>query len=233
MKKVVLISGSPRLEEKTASAGFLVRVNAALNDGEFEKQSVNVRKSLKNGPESDYAKLLEADAIVLAFPLYYFCLPGLLTRFLEDYEKYCREHGGQKKPVKVYAIVNCGFPEPEINLEAVRAIGCFSRHIGAQFRFGMLIGSGPMISSAEGVGPVKKAYEKLEAAIRTMADDIRSEATQAIENVLIQPNFPNKLYFFMADREWKQQAKKTGSRRLIFIVGRIKERNNTVFMRNG
>ncbi|MDQ7092589.1 flavodoxin [Desulfosporosinus sp. PR] len=210
MKKVILINGSPRLEEKTASAGFLARVDAALNNSEFEKFSVNVRQSLKNGPEPDYAKLLETDAVIFAFPLYYFCLPGLFTRFLEDYEKYCREHAGQKKPAKVYALVNCGFPEPEINAEAVRVIGCFSRHIGARFRFGILIGGGPMISSAEGVGPVKKAYAKLEAAIRTLADDLHGEATQTLENVLIQPNFPRRLYFFMGGMGWKQQAKKNG-----------------------
>lgn len=213
MKKVVLISGSPRLEEKTASAGFLARVDAALKDSEFEKRSVNVRKSLKNGPEPDYAELLEADAIVLAFPLYYFCLPGLLMRFLEDYEKYFREHGGQKKTVKVYTIVNCGFPEPTINAEAVRVISCFSRHIGAKFRFGVLIGGGPMISSIDGVGPVKKAYEKLDAAIRTMADDIRSDALEPVENVLIQPSFPRRLYLFMGSMGWKQQVKKNGLRK--------------------
>jgi Putative NADPH-quinone reductase (modulator of drug activity B) len=210
VKKVVLVSGSPRLEEKTASSGFLAHVHAALHDGEFEKLSVNVRKSLKNGPEPDFAALLEADAIVFAFPLYFFCLPGLLIRFLEAYEKYCREHGGQKKPVKIYAIVNCGFPEPEINLEAVRVIGCFSRHIGASFRFGVLIGGGPMLSSIEGVGPAKKAYEKLEATIRVLADDIRGETAQAMENVLIRPSFPARLYFFIADTEWKREAKKNG-----------------------
>lgn len=210
MKKVVLIDGSPRLEEKTASAGFLARVDATLKDGEFEKQFIHVRKSLKNGPEADYEKLLEADALVLAFPLYYFCLPGLLMRFLEDYEKYLREHGGQKKSAKVYAIVNCGFPEPEINAEAIRVIGCFSRHIGARFRFGVLIGGGPMISSLEGAGPAKKSYEKLEAAAWAMVSDLLSEAAETPENVLIQVSFPRRLYLFMGDVGWKQQARKNG-----------------------
>ncbi|MFT9078272.1 flavodoxin family protein [Ethanoligenens sp.] len=210
MKKVVLINGSPRHEERTASAGFLTHVEAILKDGEYEKQLVNVCKSLKNGPDADYAKLLEADAIVLAFPLYYFCLPGLLTRFLEDYEKYLREHGEQKKHAKVYAIVNCGFPEPEINEEAVRVIGCFSHHIGARFRFGVMIGGGPMISEIEGAGPTKKAYEKLEAAIRMMDSDIRSEVVEAPQNVPIQPSFPRRLYLFMGGMGWKRQAKKNG-----------------------
>lgn len=213
MKKVILINGSPRLEEKTASAGFLAHVKLILKDDEYEKQSISVRQSLKNGPETDYTGMLNADVIVFAFPLYYFCLPGLLMRFLEDYIKYSKEHGGQKKPAKIYAIVNCGFPEPEINMEAVRVIGCFSHHIGARFRFGVLIGGGPMISSAEGFGPVKKAYEKLDKGIRAMADDIRGETSQALPNILIKPGFPRRLYLLMGGMGWKQQAKKNGLRR--------------------
>lgn len=213
MKKVVLVNGSPRLEEKTTSAGFLARVDMALNREEFEKQSINVTQSLKNGPESDYAKLMEADAVVFTFPLYFFCLPGMFTRFLEDYEKYCREHGGQKRPVKIYAIVNCGFPEPEINEEAVRVIRCFSHHIRAQFRFGVMIGGGPIFSAVEDVGPMKKAYKQLEAATQMLADDIRGETVQAPENVLIQPSLPSRLYLFMADRNWQREAKKNGLRK--------------------
>lgn len=75
--------------------------------------------------------------------------------------------------------MNYGFPEPKINAEAIRVIGCFSRHIGAWFRFGVLIGGGPMISSFEGAGPVKKSCEKLEAAAWAMASDLLSEAAEA------------------------------------------------------
>lgn len=210
MKKIVLIDGSPRPEEKTASARFLARAESVWRDEEYEKRFINVRKSLQNGPEADYAGILEADAVVLAFPLYYFCLPGLLMRFLEDCEKYGREHGGRKKPAKIYAIVNCGFPEPGINAEAVRVVGCFSRRIGAQFRFGVLIGGGPMIASMDAVGPVKKAYEKLDGALRTMAADLRGEAAPELPDVLIQPSFPRRLYLLMGGMGWKQQVKKNG-----------------------
>ena len=210
MKKVMLICGSPRTEEKTASAGFLAHVEAALKGPDFEKRRIDVRRSLKNGPEAEYAAMREADAFVLAFPLYYFCLPGLLMRFLEDYEKDCREHGRQQKPVKIYAVVNCGFPEPEINAEAVRVVGCFSRHIGARFRFGVMIGGGPMVSAAEGAGPVKKAYGELEKAAADIAGDIRGEAVPTLENVLIRPDFPRRLYFFLGDMGWKRQAKQNG-----------------------
>ena len=209
MKKIVLIDGSPRLEKETASGGFIAQVETALQESQFEKQKVNVRKSLNKGPETDYAKMLEADIIIFAFPLYYFCLPGLLTRFLEDYAKFYHVHGRPQKSTKVYAIVNCGFPEPEINEEALRVIDCFSRHIDAHFRFGVLIGGGPMFAAAQNTPPVKKAAEQLDAAIQTMIADI-DEGTGKLENTLIKLRFPRRLYFFMGGMGWKQQAKKNG-----------------------
>lgn len=209
MKKIVLISGSPRLEEKTASSGFIERVAAALPGG-YEKKFVNVRKSLKDGPETDYAAISEADAVVFVFPLYYFCLPGLLMRYLEDYEKYFRGQGGRKMSAKVYAIVNCGFPEPWINSEAAGVMRCFCRRVGADFRFAVLVGSGPMLDVAAGAPPVKKVFQKFDAAIVDMVADIGGEKPAAPCDVLIEMHFPRRLYFFMGNMNWRREIKKNG-----------------------
>lgn len=210
MKKVVLINGSPRYEKKTASAGFIAHVDSILKYEKYEKHIVNIRESLKNSPDEDYAVMAEADAFIIVFPLYYYCLPGLLMRFLEDYSKYVKDYVEQKKSIKVYAVVNCGFPEPDINKEAIRVVRCFSKNVGAQFRFGVMIGGGPMISSVEGSGPVKKAYEKLDESIRTMAYDIYCENLQVIPDIMIKPSFPRGLYLLIGSIGWKKQARKNG-----------------------
>ena len=88
----------------------------------------------------------EADALLIVFPLYFFCLPGMLTQYLDDYAQFI---GVKGKTQKVYTIVNCGFPEPEINTEAIRVMQSFSRHVGASFRFGIGFGSGGMILGAQ------------------------------------------------------------------------------------
>ena len=103
---------------------------------------------------------------------------------------------------KVYTIVNCGFPEAEINTEAARVIQSFSRHINADFRFGTLIGNGGMLLGAKGTPFMKKALLKLQNAFDEIKTDSPNNGHQKLEDVLINVNFPRRLYFFMGDRDF-------------------------------
>jgi putative NADPH-quinone reductase len=58
--------------------------------------------------------MLEADSLVIIFPLYIYSLPGILMRFLQDFYAYYLVRSGVSKVRKVFAVINCGFPEPEI-----------------------------------------------------------------------------------------------------------------------
>jgi hypothetical protein len=137
-------------------------------------------------------------------------MPGILTRFLQDYYQYLIEHEKVSGKAKVYAIVNCGFPEPEINLEAVRVIGSFCRHVNAHFRFGVLIGGGGMLLGAKGAFFMKKVVNRLRETFLTIATDIQREDLPTMDNVAITMNFPRWLYFFMGDRSWISMARKNG-----------------------
>ncbi|EGW41051.1 NAD(P)H-dependent oxidoreductase [Desulfosporosinus sp. OT] len=161
MKNVVLITASPKINEQSVSKEFLEMAGDQINSDLFSKSFIDVRKSfLTHKLTEDFETLAKADVMIISFPLYYFCMPGMLTRFLVDYHNYCTTSGNVKKPVKVYAIVNCGFPEPEINLEAVRVIKSFSQHLNAEFRFGVLIGGGPMMIAAKEAPFMKKTVHK-------------------------------------------------------------------------
>ena len=63
-----------------------------------------------------------------------------MTRFLQDYAAFVKSQERTGKVPRVYAMVNCGFPEDEINGEALRVVESFSRSIGARYRFGLMIG---------------------------------------------------------------------------------------------
>ena len=84
------------------------------------------------------------------------------------------EHEQTAVKMKVYAVVNCGFPEPGINLEAVRVIRSFSQHINAQFRCGVLIGGGAMLREARNAPFMKKSIKSLNDAFAAIARDIES-----------------------------------------------------------
>jgi hypothetical protein len=136
-------------------------------------------------------------------------------RFLQDYHQYRAEHPEKGKKAKGYAVVNCGFPEPEINEEAVRVIRSFSQKIEADFRFGVLIGSGGLISGAKDAPFMKKTMEKITGAFETMKSDVLeiSQAERTAENIYITPNFPRRLYLFMGSTGWRMMARKNGLKR--------------------
>jgi len=213
MKNVVLVSASPKINEQSVSQQFLQMAGSKIDTTEFNKTFIDVRKSMTtHNLSEDFETLSKADAIIISFPLYVFCMPGILTRFLVDYYNYFTESGNARNNVKVYAIVNCGFPEPEINLEAVRVIKSFSQHINAAFRFGVLIGGGPMMFAAKDAPFMKKAVQKLSDAFLSIVADINNENFTEMASIKIGVNFPfsRRLYFFMGNRGWISMARKNG-----------------------
>jgi len=213
VRNVVLVSASPKINGQSVSREFLEIAGSQINTDVFSKTFIDVRKSiLTHNLSEDFETLSKADVIIISFPLYYFCLPGILTRFLVDYYNYYTVSENVKNHIKVYAIVNCGFPEPEINLEAVRVIKSFCQHINAAFRFGVLIGGGPMMFAAKDAPFMKKAVQKLNNAFSSITADIKVENSAKTGHVYIGVNFPfsRRLYFFMGNRGWISTARKNG-----------------------
>lgn len=202
-KSFVIIDGSPRTGERTTS-GFL----SGLAEKKFSAEGwnvkyINVRKSLKGDTQADFKAMRESDSMLFVFPLYIFCTPGILMRFLEDYAEHLAKNPIEGKK-HVYAVVNCGFPEPGINTEAVRVIGGFSRHTGAEFGFGVCIGGGGMIEGTKDAPFMKKLFSGLDEAFLRMAKG------EGGKNVMLAPKFPRRLYFMGGNMGWNQQAKKNG-----------------------
>jgi len=211
MKDIVFISASPKINEHSVSKEFLDMAGSHINGEVFRKTFIDVRKSVSDHKLLEaFETLSKADVIIISFPLYVFCIPGLLTRFLVDYYNYYTASGLVKNKVKVYAIVNCGFPEPEINLEAVRVINSFSQHINAEFRFGVLIGGGPMMIAAKNAPFMKKAVQKLHDAFSSIVTDINHESSDKIEPIYIDFDFLflRRFYLFMGGRGWIKLARK-------------------------
>ena len=211
MRNIVLIDGSPKVNEPSTSKFLADAIASRIDESAAHKTFINVRQSIKkHNTQDDFAVISQADAIIVVFPLYIFCLPGILMRYLEDYYQYYLEHEPTAAKPKVYAVVNCGFPEPGINLEAVRVIRSFSQHINAQFRCGVLIGAGPMLREATNAPFMKKTMQSLNDAFAAIVRDSESTDLKDIANFNIAMNFPRRLYLFMGNRGWKGLALKNG-----------------------
>nr|WP_319488767.1 NAD(P)H-dependent oxidoreductase [uncultured Caproiciproducens sp.] len=210
-KNVVLISASPKVNEKSVSDMLTAMAEGQMGADNFHITHVNVRKSItQKHTGSDFEAMLKADALVIAFPLYFFCLPGILIRFLQDYDQFYKLHQDSAAKAKVYAVINCGFPEPGINTEAARVIESFSRQTGNTFRFAVLLGGGGMLLGAKDAPFMKKPMAAITEGFHATAQDIQSEDLSPIENVVVSMKFPRKLYFFMGNRGWTSSARKNG-----------------------
>jgi hypothetical protein len=211
-KLVVLVNGSPKLTaEQSASEQMLRLQESSMQAPGIEFYRIHVRSSLKKDKiEKDFEAMLEADAILFTFPLYIFCLPGIMIRYLQDFYEYWKERQGFRKKVKISAVVNCGFPEAFINEEAVRVIKSFCRQTGADFHQGIMLGGGGMLFGIKDVPYMRKLKEELIAAYQRITEDIVEEKIITRDTISIRANCPTRLYYFMGDRGWYQQAKKNG-----------------------
>lgn len=199
----VIISASPRISDRSTSAFIASLAEKKLTSEGINVYQIDARKSLKGDPQDDFIRMRAADTLVFVFPLYFFCVPGMLMRFLQDYAAYHADHPGNVAQ-RVYAIINCGFPEPEINAEAVRVMESFSRHIGASFGFGVMLGGGGMLMDTKDAPFMKRVMAGLDDAFTRMAQGTGGD------HVALAPKFPRRLYFMAGNMGWGQMARQNG-----------------------
>jgi hypothetical protein len=215
MKNIVLINASPKMTNESSLSNYLIQNLAKGFENLSTRQSfINIRQSItKRTIGDDFAKIANADAVIIVFPLYYFCLPGILMRFLEDYQQFILTKKIFPNAQKIYAIINCGFPEPEINLEALRVIESFCKHIKVHFRCGVMIGGGGMLIEQKDAPFLKKTHRQLNEAFLKIITDIQRNDFGKIDNISIKVNFPRKLYLFMGGLGWTFLARKNGMKK--------------------
>jgi hypothetical protein len=201
VKNVCMVNGSLR-GEKASSLGFLKDVRARMDPAVFEARMIAVRAVVKGGyPRETLTIMSRADAIVIAFPLFVYTLPGGLTRLLEEYQLHAGNGGNQGRKARVYAIVNCGFPEPEINREAIRVIRNFCARLGLRYRFTVAVGSGPVTAMTRKVPFLNL---KLKRAFAEMVRDMGDSGTDEREDVFVSPVIPKGIILRIKDHYEKK-----------------------------
>jgi hypothetical protein len=209
-KKVVILNGSPKINEGSTSEALGDIVEARFARKDLAVARVAVEKSLRlHQTDADFSKMSQADALMLIFPLYIFCLPGLLQRFLQDYRLYLAGHPTTGTP-RVYALVNCGFPEADINQEAVRVVASFARAIGGSFGFGIMAGAGPLLTGARQAPFMNHTLQELDRLIDRMADDIQADVAPARPPFSLPAPVASRVYLWMGNLGWKRTIHKAG-----------------------
>jgi hypothetical protein len=163
-----------------------------LPEGEFNKTLINVKANVKdNYAETTLSSLLTADVIILVFPLYAYGLPGALMRLLEDYKDYKTAVADQGRKTRVYVIVNCGFPNPQmVTVEALRVVQNFCKRFLLTWRFAVCIGTGPVVAMTK---KVPFFDLKLKKSLVQLVADIRNDGDQAMANYVVKPIIPEAM----------------------------------------
>ena len=209
-KKVVVISASPKPEGQAASDFLAGIALETLRDETTDVRVINARQALARHAEQEaFRAMAEANALIVVFPLYVFCLPGITMRFLQSYAAYAAKQETRRETA-VYAVINCGFPEPGINEEAARVIARFAAAVGARYGFSILIGGGGMVTMS--LRPVKKTVLRYRDTLGRIGVEIAAGETGSHVSVSLRVAFPRKLYFLMGNAGWRVMIRRNGKK---------------------
>jgi hypothetical protein len=207
--RATLLVGSPKGPNSTSNSlgTFLLE---KLHKNGVATEKAYICQSL--GSDKHQAALLqlvdESDLIILAFPLYVDSLHSQVIETLEliaEHEKTKHELGKKS----FVAIANSGFPEAKHNNTALAVCRIFARQTGFNWAGGLAMGGGGMIGGqplAEIGGQVRNQQKALEIAADSLAkgEPIPEKAVTLMSKLGI----PRRLYTWMGNRGWKQEAKK-------------------------
>jgi multimeric flavodoxin WrbA len=110
--KLTILNGSPR--GKNSNSNIIIKwlLEDIENTPIYEIETIYLNKI--NEHENTVDKMLYANMVIIVFPLYTDCMPGLVMAFIEKLQSI----KGELKGKKFGFIVHSGFPE-----------ACHSRHI--------------------------------------------------------------------------------------------------------
>ena len=207
----VIISASPKANQNRALSEYLAMLGKDIIESELISVGhINVKDTfLENNAPDAYKMMLESDSLVMIFPLYIYSLPGILMRFLQDFYAYFLLHRDISKLTRVFAVVNCGFPDPEICGCAIRVIENFSQKIGARFCCGVQIGGGGTILYTKDEPIMQNTITGIKEAFSSIKDHI-TDNYPIREHICIQSGIQKEQYFQTGNRQWIRAAAKNG-----------------------
>lgn len=166
-------------------------------------------------PGDAVAKLMEADTVVVSFPLYVDGLPGSLMALLERFGAALNAEALVKRRVRrLYGAANCGFYEGAQNAVALEILANFASAHGLEWSGGVGIGTGEMIGHMKNVPPQagirKPVVEAVNALSLAIAGNRALGRGLAGEARFTQHAFPRWLFKLAGESGWRNWLKKNG-----------------------
>ena len=113
MKNVLVVSGHPRLDDDSVANKAIVE-ELAKNGGYTIDRLDALYPDFQFDVEAEQAKLVAADVIVLQDPVFWYAMPALMQKWMEDVFLHGFSHGSQGKALvgkKLVLSMTIGAPE--------------------------------------------------------------------------------------------------------------------------
>lgn len=113
MKKILVVSGHPDLNDSFANKTILAELNKLMPEAEFVYLD-SLYPDFKIDAAAEQARLLKADVIVFQYPLFWYSMPSLLHRWVEQTFTHGFSHGSTGDKLKGKQLVlsfTSGAPE--------------------------------------------------------------------------------------------------------------------------
>lgn len=117
MKNILIVSGHPNLNDSVANKRILQELNKRLPNAKIDYLS-KLYPDYKIDVVKEQDKLLKTDIIVLQYPVFWYSMPSLLEKWMEETFEHGFSHGntGDKlRDKKVIVSLTTGAPEQTYN----------------------------------------------------------------------------------------------------------------------
>lgn len=210
MSKIVALIGSPK-SKKSSSSAIAFRISDTLHKYITQYRALDI----VNSPNKDdiVNDILQAETLLIIFPLYVDSLPGSLLETMVDLERTLLN--STKSLPKVYAICNCGFYDAEQTATALEIIENYCNKTGLAWQYGIGIGCGGMIaeepSNIEAPGPLGEVFK----ALSKLCKDITQGNTVKKENIFVKASIPRFIYHLGGNLGWNRMSKKNNAKKML------------------
>ena len=209
-RKILFINGSPRPEKESCSTKLIQYFSKELQNDYNEIHTANALKLCRQTNIDDHFKeALTAESLMIVAPLYVDNMPSSVLDYLRRFE--CFIHTHEKfitHPIKLYALINCGFLGGYQNYIALEILEHFAEKVGFIWCGGLGIGSGGMLNATFNVPreakmqkPIYKGLDDLTAALRSGKT---LETTH--KQLLVSQDYSPKLFIFSLNMSWIAQS---------------------------
>lgn len=186
LKNILIINASPR-GSKSISHYFMKELLKLIHEKELNIETKNLKAILDFEKEIFIKKMIEKDAIILIFPLYYDSIPGMLLNFIWEVEEFVEKENLKTKS-NFYTIVHCGDFHSEHTKSAINLMKKFSKKMNFEFRLAIGIGASEFIKDTHKNIPMNgKCKIKIYKSLQKIKVDLLSDKNLPMQEIYVEP----------------------------------------------